>query len=272
MIKINCKECNTRVGKVVINVDNEPDTYLDYLNIDYTNATREYIKCDNCGLIYRSFILDSSEKELLYKHFRDFELRHETKEQYFKRIISLPVEDSENYAKCQFLEKYIFKKSKNKILDVGCGAGVFLYTFKEIFNNWQALGIEPTSDFSDIAKKGKFKILNKYLDEHTFDYTFDLITLNHVLEHVENYHQMLIMLESYLDNNGILYIEVPSDLDIGYLDKSHDRFMCQHDVIFSKIFFRNMIKKTVYQIITCENFISKRKRNNLRLLLKKKPK
>jgi SAM-dependent methyltransferase len=270
MIETKCKNCNIGGGISLIDITTEKDTYLDYLSIDYSNIKREYIKCNNCGLIYRTIIMDEMEKELLYKHFRDESLRNETKEEYFERITSLPIKDSENYDKCQFLKRYIKNDANNKILDIGCGAGVFLYAFKNIFDKWNTIGVEPTKDFSDIAKDKGIHILNEYLDENTFDYTFDLISMNHVLEHLDNYFDMLNMLKKYMSKDSLLYIEVPSDKDIGFLDNSHDRFMCQHDVIFSQEVLDDMTKKAGYEIIINENFISKRKRNNIRFLLKKR--
>jgi len=272
LIKVKCKNCNSEPlgAKDLLDVSGEKDTYLDYLNIDYSNIKRKYIQCNKCGLIYRSIIMDQNEKELLYTHFRDEALRSETKEEYFTRITSLPITESENYDKCQFLKKYITNNENNKILDIGCGAGVFLYAFKNVFSKWDTIGVEPTKDFSEIAKNQGINILNEYLDENTFDYTFDLISMNHVLEHLDNYFDMLSLIKQYMSKKTLLYIEVPSDKDIGFLDASHDRFMCQHDVIFSNKVLDNILKKLDYEIIVNESFISKRKRNNIKILVRKK--
>jgi rubredoxin len=96
-----CPNCNGKNRKVVLDVSGEKDTYLDYLNskgylsIDYQNIKRQYWQCENCGLVYRSPILQAREKEILYEHFRDIEFRGENKEEYFKRITSLPPEQYE---------------------------------------------------------------------------------------------------------------------------------------------------------------------------------
>ena len=218
MIQNKCVECGSSDGVEVLNISNEKDTYLDYLKIEYLGIVRNYIKCNSCGLIYRNITLDDGEKELLYKHFRDYDLRQETKEEYFKRITSLPEDESENFAKTEFLSDYLDNDIKNKVLDVGCGAGVFLYTFSKIFSKWDCLGVEPTKEFSDIAKVNGIDIVNEYLDKNTFNTKFDLITANHVLEHLSNYYDMLNMLKDYLADDGLLYIEVPSDKNIGHLE------------------------------------------------------
>lgn len=208
MKKTKCPNCQSQESKIVADVSKDRDTYLDYLKIDYKNIDRFYLKCKECGLIYRNPILDEREKELLYKHFRDIELRKENKYEYFQRITSLPSDQSENYQKCVFLEKYLPKRGN--ILDVGCGAGVFLYTFKNYFPEWKTLGIEPTTEFADVAKENGINIIYGYLKEDTLNSKFDLITLNHVLEHLNNFQAMLLTLKNYLKKDGLLYIEVPS--------------------------------------------------------------
>ena len=268
MIKTNCKFCGSSNADVVLDVSNERDTYLDYLKIDYNGIDRRYLKCNECGLIYREIILEEEEKSLLYKHFRDFGLRDETKEEYFNRITMLPKEESENYEKIKFLEHFI-DKSHGSVLDVGCGAGVFLYSFKQEFSNWEAYGVEPTKDFSEVAKKHQINISDEYLNETTFNKSFKLVTLNHVLEHLDDIHTMLCLLKKYMDNDSYLYIEVPSSKDIGFLSKCHDRFMCQHDFIFSIELLHDLLESNGFTITAIDEFISKRGRNNIRVMVKK---
>lgn len=266
MKKINCPNCQNQEAKIVLDVSQEKDTYLDYLNINYKNLARHYLQCQECGLIYRNLILDDAEKELLYKHYRDEEMRKEDKYEYFQKIVSLPPRQSENYQKCQFLEKYLPKKGS--ILDAGCGAGVFLYTFNKYFPEWEVLGIEPTEGFSDVAREKGLKIIYGYLKADTLKEKFDLITLNHVLEHLDRFKEMLIMLKGYLKKEGLLYIEVPSSKDIGELPASHDRFMSPHCLILSKEVLENILSKLGYSITILEDFISVRNRNNLRIIAK----
>lgn len=270
--RVTCPNCKSEKRKQILDVSGEKDTYLDYLNvkgylnIDYQKIKRQYWQCENCGLVYRSPILEEQEKEILYKHFRDIEFRGETKEEYFNRITSYPPEGSENYEKCRFLEEHI--PAKGAILDVGCGAGVFLYTFKKYFPQWQAWGIEPTPGFADLAKRKGIHIDEGYLTENTYNRTFDLISLIHVLEHVDNPKPMLKMLKKYLGPENMIYVESPSIKDIGYLPSSHDRFMCQHPIIFSKEVLEQILKEQGYKIIASEDFLSIRKRNNIAILAK----
>jgi 2-polyprenyl-3-methyl-5-hydroxy-6-metoxy-1,4-benzoquinol methylase len=264
-----CKICLSLKSKEILNVSKCEDTYLDYMKIDYLSFDRFYKECFECGLIYRSVYLDDNEKEQLYNVFRDIGLRKETHEQYFERITNLPSESSENIEKYTFLNKFLEKSGKH--LDVGGGLGVFCFGFKKYFKNWDSICVEPTDGADVIARKNGVKSHNMYLTESSGDIigkSFDLITANHVVEHVDNPIEFLIILKNFLNKNGMIYIEMPSTLDIGFLEISHDRFMCQHEVIYNQISVQNLAKKAGLEVFFIEDFLSKRGRNNVRALLR----
>ena len=77
------------------------------------------------------------------------------------------------------------------ILDIGCGKGDGLLTMAGLFQGSNITGYEPTTD--DKRPTGKF----------------DLITLFHVFEHVEDLHEMLAYIKSSLTENGHVLIQVP---------------------------------------------------------------
>jgi len=264
-----CKICFSSKGKEILNVSKCKDTYLDYMKIDYLSLDRFYKKCSGCGLTYRSVYLDDKEKQQLYNVFRDIGLRKETHEQYFERITNLPAENSENDEKYTFLEKFMKKSGKH--LDVGGGLGVFCYGFKKYFNKWDSICVEPTEGAEAIARKNGVKSHNIYLSESSSEIigdSFDLITANHVVEHVDNPIEFLSLLKKFLSDDGIVYIEMPSTLDIGFLEVCHDRFMCQHEVIHNQSSVQNLAKKAGLEVSVIADFVSKRGRNNVRALLK----
>lgn len=268
MKKTNCPNCQSPKSKVVLDLSKEKDTYLDYLKINYKKIKRFYLQCRECGLTYRNPILDEKEEELLYKLYRDERFRKENKYDYFQRITSLPPAESENYQKCLFLENFL--KKRGSVLDVGCGAGVFLYTFKNYYPAWEVFGIEPTEGFADVAKEKGVNIIYGYLKEDTYNRKFDLITLIHVLEHIEDFKSVLLMIKKYLKEDGLLYVEVPSAKEIGISPQSHDQFMSPHLVIFSREILENILKKMGYSIITSGDFKSVENRNIVRIIAKTK--
>ena len=99
-----------------------------------------------------------------------------------------------------------FKSGSKSVLDFGAGTGDFLKICKN--NNWQVLGIEPSAEARENAvKKGI------YLKENLLDITnqkFDVITLWHVLEHVENLKSTIKVLKSLLQPEGRIVVAVPN--------------------------------------------------------------
>ncbi|WP_166386098.1 class I SAM-dependent methyltransferase [Polaribacter sp. 11A2H] len=99
-----------------------------------------------------------------------------------------------------------FKTEAKNILDVGAGTGDFLKICTS--NNWNVFGVEPSVDARRIAKeKGVF------LEEELLDIQnkkFDVITLWHVLEHVEKLSDYISKLKELLSENGRLIIAVPN--------------------------------------------------------------
>jgi 2-polyprenyl-3-methyl-5-hydroxy-6-metoxy-1,4-benzoquinol methylase len=99
-----------------------------------------------------------------------------------------------------------FKTSSKNILDVGAGTGDFLNVCKN--NTWNVFGTEPSLDARNIAaKKGVILLedLSKIENQQ-----FDVITLWHVLEHVENLQEYISILNNLLSEKGRLIIAVPN--------------------------------------------------------------
>lgn len=94
-----------------------------------------------------------------------------------------------------------------KVLDYGCGAGEFI---KYIEKDFKSYGYEP----NEIARNyAKAKTNNtKLLDNlHAIpDHYFDIITLWHVFEHIENQDEILNLLQQKLNKQGLLIIAVPN--------------------------------------------------------------
>ena len=99
-----------------------------------------------------------------------------------------------------------FNTTNKKLLDIGCGTGDFLTVAQQ--NNWTVKGVEPSEKARTIALEKKVIIkedLNKIIDEK-----FDVITLWHVLEHVENLEEYIKKIKELLSDNGTLIVAVPN--------------------------------------------------------------
>jgi len=97
---------------------------------------------------------------------------------------------------------------KGSILDVGCGRGIFLEELKK--HGWEVLGTEVFEGAQEIAKSLLIPIKTGNLKDMdiTAD-TFEVVTLWHTLEHIEDL-SILDKINKILKKNGILIVNVPN--------------------------------------------------------------
>ena len=95
---------------------------------------------------------------------------------------------------------------KGKILDIGCGTGDFLLAANKA--GWQTIGFEPNNKAKKISKQKGIEITEetKILE----NYSFDVITMWHVLEHVPDLEEYILELKRLLKPKGTIIIAVPN--------------------------------------------------------------
>lgn len=106
-----------------------------------------------------------------------------------------------------------FVDKPGKVLDIGASTGVMLDIFKE--NGWQTFGVEP-SESSKVATRKGHVIFSTFFEKANIEQKdFDLIILNHTLEHLVDPTNVLIKAFSLLKKGGILLVDVPNAGGIG---------------------------------------------------------
>lgn len=96
--------------------------------------------------------------------------------------------------------------TKKTILDYGCGTGEFLNACAA--NGFEIAGVEPSAAARKQAtSKTKIEITD---DLKKIESSFDVITLWHVLEHVEDLNEKISQLKSMLSKSGTMFIAVPN--------------------------------------------------------------
>lgn len=101
----------------------------------------------------------------------------------------------------------------NRLLDVGCGTGVFLEEMSSL--GWEAWGIEPSLDAAAAAVERisapSGRIFVGGIEEAEFPHeNFDLVTMFHVLEHVADPAEALAKIHRWLRPGGRLEVRVPN--------------------------------------------------------------
>lgn len=100
------------------------------------------------------------------------------------------------------------------ILDYGCGGGEYLLRMRRLGNRVIGVDFDPAS--LDLARKSGLEVmLPGDLDSPEYDGSFDLVTLAHVIEHVQDPVTLLRRLRTCLRPGGRLYLETPNAAAIG---------------------------------------------------------
>ena len=178
--------------------------HLELKDYFLTQEAFEIWVCEDCGLLYTSprpvpeKIGEYYKSEAYYSH-------QENKIGLIPRIY-------ESVKKVNLKHKVnlaIGGLEKGKLLDIGCGVGDFLQQIES--KGWQCTGIEPSEDAAKIAKKRIQATIYKPEEIDTLiDETYDVITMWHVLEHVDDLRTEVEQLFRLLKKGGRLVIALPN--------------------------------------------------------------
>ena len=233
MENINCNICCSDEVELILKAK-------DY-RFRLGNEEFNLVKCKCCGLIY---IKPRPTKNEILKFYPI--KRYYPNETLAVKLLS-------NF----FLKRMerIVKKYKKygRLLDIGCGGGDFLSKMEH--NKFRLYGIDISIEACKIAKNkvgSSTKIINSELEYCNFpDNFFDVITLWHVLEHVENPKRALIEIKRILKNEGILIISLPNINSVAFkIFKKYwiDLDIPRHYYHFSFSTISNLLRVTGFMI------------------------
>ena len=254
MIDVNtCPFCKSE-ERQKIQEQTFSDIYIELIDTELNKITRNWYECNNCNFLYRSPKLDQAEQNILYEKYRDVSFRSETPDDYFNRISTYPNSKSENYSKMDWFIKNVDSELLNKsetLLDVGCGGGVLLHKIKEMMPQLKTYGIEPNESYSKLAKNksNAEDIQTDYFNENSFSRKFDIIVSSDVLEHVDEPKSFLNEIYNSLEENGIIYLEIPSPSCFKDLSAEHDMFNIAHHVFFTEEILEHYLKESGFKNI-----------------------
>lgn len=224
----------------------------EYLKVqDYflSHESFSIMECDSCHLLFTAPRPASSSLGAYYKsenYYSHQENKHGFIPRLYEAVKTFNLKNKVNIATAGL--------PKGSVLDIGCGVGDFLCQMQH--NDWNITGIEPDSDARAIA----FNRLNRCVftpqNYDLFDdSSFDLITMWHVLEHVEDLHFQIHELQRLLKPGGRLLLALPNFQSFDALH--YQQYWAAWDVPrhlnhFSSDTIRSIVCSLSFQFIDCQ--------------------
>ncbi len=168
----------------------------------------DVVECNGCGVVFLDLHKNFNVSNL---YSSDYYLQRQ--EYYLKNIIVDPLYGLENPNIADFREglKLVESfKQTGRLLDVGCGMGIFLSMAKE--KGWDVFGVDISEYAINFAKE-KFGLncfVGQLKDVNLPDNYFDVITLWDVLEHFKSPLEELAEIKRILSNGGIILFDTPN--------------------------------------------------------------
>lgn len=158
------------------------------------------VRCKRCGLIYLN--PRPKEKDLL-KFYDDFFSTDEESVSQWSRLMKGVYEETKRNIEREY--------SSEKLLDMGCGLGLFLKLWDP--KKWELYGIDISNKAVGYAKSKGLNVKGGSLEKTDFsDNYFDVITMFYVLEHLPHPLEVLKEARRILRNDGLLVIRVPQSI------------------------------------------------------------
>lgn len=224
----------------------------EYAPTSYMNLPVYY--CKKCDL----YVTGNSEIEIKKKLKENYKESQWIGTDHYEIMLQSNYNDPESLGKKrQWISQFAYAKpfmSKNKkLLEIGTGAGQAINWFEE--NGFAVIGIEPDKNSVELINK-KLKqghVISGFAEELSLKEKFDIIWLSHVFEHLIRPDLFLEKCKENLNEDGIIFIEVPNCENKTVLELSIDEPSTFH---FSKNSLEILGKKQGYVVIKSDYFRS----------------
>ena len=173
--------------------------------------------CPDCGLVFQASAYRSDYDPVMALVYQDY-----LKSEQFP----FPRRSAENLASLEFVLAGLAGKENPRVLEIGSNRGDFLFLLKQRLPQASILGVEPSRQ-EDL----RVPTLRGLFDPEAFSSRFDLVILQHVLEHIKHPLSFTQGLRQVLADDGLLFLEAP---DLGNtLRQGVEDFCLEHVNYFS---------------------------------------
>lgn len=239
-----CKICGGELKAVLLR-HSKPDRFEKHVGISEEGYLREWYECETCGSATNVHQPENFAKlQTIASSYYEIDFANSSIAEKYQKVMNLPEGNSDNadrVARFQTLfDRLGFGSGEEMtVLDIGAGTGVFLSKFlqmeKGTDRNWRALAVEPDPNaVAHLRSLSLFDVDAKIYDESYEGGQYDLITLNKVVEHLEDPNHLIASAGRGLKKeSGILYVEVPDVETIGRRPDTDNIVGALHNYLYS---------------------------------------
>lgn len=210
-----------------------------------TTGHVENVWCARCGLGWNRLMMTDEELAAFYAGYTK-KVGSEEEDDLLFGTSDADVETL-TASQARFLAAHITVPG-GRVLDIGCGKGAFLKSFKAIRSGWQYVGVEPSREEAALARR------DAALEIHEGMFgtvplepaSFDLVTIMHVLEHVSRPVEVIRQMSAILKPGGLLFVEVPNTLD---LNMFYDVLLFEHLYHFQPATLAWLLQREGFEIV-----------------------
>lgn len=181
--------------------------HLSCVDHNYSGDVFDISSCNKCSF---KFTNPRPSAKTIHKYYKsDNYISHtSSKKGLFNKVYHLVRTYQFGY-KYKLIKNNLPTVENISILDFGCGTGDFLNYCKQ--KGLRCYGVERDNDARKMGRSNFKLSINKDLNEiESKDEKFDVITLWHVLEHIEDFKFLLSSLKKLLKENGLLILGLPN--------------------------------------------------------------
>ncbi|MBI2889505.1 MAG: methyltransferase domain-containing protein [Nitrospirae bacterium] len=143
---------------------------------------------------------------------------------------------------------YISTLPGGRLLDLGCGTGELL---SAVSDKWEVYGVELSAKAADVASQHGRVFTGRLRDAGFAKDHFDLVVMNHVIEHLPRPEEELGLVYGLLRPGGALIVATP-DFDGAMAGRYKERYRLLHDQthvsLFSRISLRHFLEDHGFEV------------------------
>jgi 2-polyprenyl-3-methyl-5-hydroxy-6-metoxy-1,4-benzoquinol methylase len=186
---IPCDLCGSRQVTVVSTLD----------------RNRKYLRtvgCQECGLLWSDPRLVDTRRFYEHDYRVQYKGGYNPKSKHIYRAGKVAID--------RYLRIRPRLEGRASLLDIGASAGEFLYLVAKA--GFTAIGIEPSHGYGGYARSEYgLNVRPGFAQDHDFpEASFDVVTLWHVVEHLESPYANIQLAAKWLKPGGLLVVEVPN--------------------------------------------------------------